>query len=395
MRFCFYSGYKDVKGGYTTLLINLIRELSNQGKDIVLINFEDGIIAKELNNENVKVRILDIQKLGWKKISDEINPQDTLIISSFHEPFYHLLKANPKVIYYDINDLICSISSYKFKIKFKRKGKKLISRLLDAKSLFFMDDTGIVNLQQGFDYNVEDPKFLPIPIPIPKYENSFLVKSEIKTKKLHCTYIGRAINWKIEPLKKILSDIYQSNTPIKFTIIVDNKKLLLDQLNLSKFKREDLGFEILENINPSQIEHVLLRNSDLNFGMGTTALHSAALGIPTILVDCSTNKFPEDYAYSWLFDTENFSLGKNIKKRKNNGKLSMDEVLNIANSKNSRDVISKKCFDYVAKYHDLKNIATQLCEGEKQAVFRLQDAKDFVPYYFRTHQFLKQLFSKN
>ena len=57
MRFCFYLGYKDLKGGYSTLMLTLIKEFHRQHYEVVLINFSDGLIAKELKKVQQIVRL--------------------------------------------------------------------------------------------------------------------------------------------------------------------------------------------------------------------------------------------------------------------------------------------------------------------------------------------------
>lgn len=391
MRFCFYSGYEDVKGGYTTLLLNLITELSRQGEDVVLINFTNGIIAKELNAGGIKFSLLDIQKDGWKKIGKNIKADDILILSKFHEAFYHLLNANPKVLYYNINDFISSISSYKFNLNFTRLGKKLVVKLLEKNSLFFMDDTGIENIHARFGINVDNPRFLPIPVPMSDHPNTFLSLTAKSNSVLQCSYIGRAVNWKIFPLQKILADILKNEVATRLTIITDNKRELFKKLDFIQYKREGLELKFLDNMTPSEIDRFLAKNSQLNFGMGTTALHSAALGIPTVLMDYANEPFPDNYAYTWLYESENFSLGKNISWRKFTGKLQMKNIMEVMSEKESMEIVSRKCFEYVSRYHDLNVVAGQLRKFVVESDFRLMDAKEFIPYYSAPHQFIKRL----
>lgn len=135
MRYCFYSGYKDLKGGYTTLLLTLIKELNKQNQEVVLINFADGLIANELKKEGVTVKIIDLDTINWKDVDKQFFSTDIFIITAFDEIYHHFLKINPRFVYYDINDFIGRISAYKFNFKFRSWGRKLVSRLLAANSL--------------------------------------------------------------------------------------------------------------------------------------------------------------------------------------------------------------------------------------------------------------------
>ena len=64
----------------------------------------------------------------------------------------------------------------------------------------------------------------------------------------------------------------------------------------------DLAGEVLSNF--------LVDNIDLNISMGTAALESSVLGIPTILVDASHNIYPNSYKYRWLYECKYYDLGK-------------------------------------------------------------------------------------
>lgn len=68
-----------------------------------------------------------------------------------------------------------------------------------------MDDTGIFNLKEHFSIAVKDPVFLPIPVKV-NPENIFLKRQSLLQGTLHLTYIGRSVNWKMMPLKRILND---------------------------------------------------------------------------------------------------------------------------------------------------------------------------------------------
>lgn len=390
MRYCFYSEYKDLKGGLTTLIITLIKELYFQGEQVLLINYKDGLIASELEKSGVKVTILDREELTRNNIGSYVRESDLFIVSKFYEYLKILLEINPRVIYYDINDYIANISGYKFRLKLQFLGRKLIQKLLDSNSLLFMDDTGINNIQQSFSLQVSQPKFLPITVPELK-ENSYLDAVRDLRMKLRLTYVGRSVNWKMNPLKKILDDCNGLKKNIWFNIVVDNKIALENHIDLSRYKNVHIA--VYENLRPSEINTFLLNNSDLHFGMGTAALHSAALGIPTILIDYSIHTFPSDYTYRWLFDTKLFGLGKNIDKVSFPKGMAMNEVLENILDEKIRVRLSKSSFSYIAENHTANIAVKKLITYGIQSTFRFRDAKKMIPYYYDSHILIKDLFS--
>ena len=394
MRYCFYSGYKDLKGGYTTLLLTLISELARQKREVVLINFSNGIIAEELKKQHISIELICLDQYNWEEISSMILPTDLFIIIRFEEVLKHLLRVNPVTVYYDINDFIGQISNYKFKISLRFLGKKLVNRLITGKSLFFMDDTGLFNLKKHFGITLRKPDFLPIPVIVPS-ENIYSKRTRTPDNTIHLTYIGRSVKWKMMPLQKILEDCVKisKTKKIRFSIVVDSRAEFNRYINIDEFNTNpNLIVRIEENMPPSAINEFLLQNSDLHFAMGTAALDAAKLGIPTILVDYSDRPFPKGYQYRWIYETKNYSLGKNLDKMRVDEGVSMDRILEVlSDDKGQLQVHSHKSYHYVLKNHSVESIVHQLVGLCSKAEFRLKSAKPFIPFFWKAHSFIKKV----
>lgn len=394
MRYCFFSGYADLKGGYTTLLISLIKGLTKVGEETILINYKNGLIERELVKNGINIKVVDIGELNSENVSLLFSSKDIFVISRFHEYLNIFMKVNPGVIYYDINDYIGEISDYKFGIKLKRLSKKLVSELIAKNSLLFMDDTGVENLKSQFGITVSEPKYLPIPVEISSNENLYLDKPRNTSGVIHITYIGRSVDWKLTILEKILGDCLDLKYHFNFHILVDNKSELHKILPLDKYSFKNVSFKIYENLPPSEIGDFLVANADLHFGMGTTALHAAMLGIPTILVDASKNKIPENYTYSWLYETENFCLGRFIEKRGFKAGMQMQELIESTQNEESFANISNLTFQYVISNHKIDNVVQRLINYTSRSSFRLKDARYLVPFYFGLHQLVKKFLKR-
>ncbi|MEO5648468.1 MAG: hypothetical protein ABIR03_00940 [Ginsengibacter sp.] len=395
MRYCFYSVYQNIKGGYTTLLLTLIKELNRQKYEVVLFNFLDGLIVRELEKEGIKINVIDLKTVDWKEIDQHIFPTDIFIVPKFIEEFRHLFKVNPRVIYYDINDFICRISDYKFGIRLPSLGKKLIQKMIASKSLLFMDDTGVFNLKNEFSLNVEKPQLLPIPIAVCN-QNKYSGRASLSSEQIKLTYIGRSVIWKMNPLKKILKDCVNLNIKKKiiFSIVVDDLKNFREFIKLENFiKNEYLSINVIENIPPSRIEDFLLQKSDIHFAMGTAALEAARLGIPTILVDYSSKEFNKNYSYNWLYNTVNYSLGRNLEKIPARTGVSLENLIGeFFRSPEKMKIESQKSYQYAMDNHSVSEIVSQLTTICEQATFRLNDARPYIPYYFKFHLFSKKIF---
>lgn len=390
MRFCFYSEYKDLKGGYTTLILTLMKQLYAQGQEVLLINYKDGLIAHELKRAGVIIPIIEKDDIHKRNVKLYFNDSDILIIPRFYEFLKVLFNVNPKVIYYDINDNICQISDYRFRIKLPFFSKRIINKLLAGNGLVFMDDTGINNLEREFGIKVQHPKFLPIAIPDEK-ENVYLKSKRNLDKEIRLTYIGRSVNWKMYPLKKIIEDCLLTYEKIKFSIVVDNISSFNNFLDVNKYNGRSLSIKVYENLLPSDIRSFLSVNADLHFGMGTTAIHAASIGIPTILMDFSTKPFPEDYSYRWLPDSEFFSLGKNIERVPIPKGVPLKNIFSKIKNSQERNKISEDAFKYVASNHTASNVVDSLIRYSSQCTFRLRAAKNLNPYYFKIHALAKEM----
>ncbi len=393
MRFCFYSEYYDLKGGYTTLIMTLIKELHHIGHEVILINYKNGLIAQELKKSGIEIMIFERAELSRKNAGNFLRSSDVLVIPRFYESLKVLFDVNPKVIYYDINDYICRISDYRFGIKLPFLGKKLIRKLIDTRGLIFMDDTGPLNLEREFGIKISAPEYLPVPI-ADERSNIFLDSGKNLDKDvIKVTYIGRAVDWKMYPLRKIIDDCASANEAVEFHIAVDDIATFRNYIHTESYQNTRLTFNVSENLLPSEIRPFLIEHADLHFGMGTTALHAASIGIPTILMDFSGKPLPGDYTYRWFSESKNFSLGKNIETVSIPRGKSLKEVFQLLRNKEERQRISDDAFCYVMKYHAASSVVQKLISMGTQCNFRIKMAGNLNPYYFKTHTLIKTIFS--
>ena len=396
MRICFYYEYKDLKGGYTTLIISLIKELYRQNKEILLFNYKNGLIQQELEKQNIEIEIVDIEQINWSEIDQIVFPSDVIIITSFLEILHKFFKVNPFIVYYDINFLITHISSYKHGMKFHFLGNKLVNKLIAHQSLIFMDDTGIANIKRVFKSQVAHPVYLPIPVSVPK-NNYYLNKIKQDKNILNFTYVGRSVDWKMYPLKKIIEDCVAISKTINihFSIVVDSILEFEKFIDLNHYKKvSNLIFSLYENMLPSELDEFLKQTSDIHFAMGTASLDAAKFGIPTILIDASSKPMPQDYSYRWLYESVGFNIGKLLDDFSVPKGVTMKELISSYLETNNDIVFSKRCYDHVNNLHSVEKVVPKLVEVCQSARFRIRDAKNLVPYYFRFHRILKSIFKR-
>ena len=130
------------------------------------------------------------------------------------------------------------MAKYKFGINPPGNIKKLIKTLVEKNGLALMDETGIRSADKKLNFTISNPFFLPIPVDIP-LQNTYLLTSRNIPGIIKISYIGRSVDWKIFPLKKILDDIASlkaMDKTIIFSIVVDSIEALnkiLDVKNMS------------------------------------------------------------------------------------------------------------------------------------------------------------------
>ena len=209
--------------------------------------------------------------------------------------------------------------------------------------------------------------------------------------------MGRSVDWKMYPLKKIIEDcITISNTiNIHISIVVDSILKFEKFIDINYYRKvSKLSFSLYENMLPSELDEFLKQTSDVHFAMGTAALDAAKLGIPTILIDASYKPMPKDYSYRWLYESVGFNIGKPLDDFSVPKGVTMLELLSNFSKKNKDIEYSKRSYDHVNCFHSVEKVVPNLVQICQSAGFRIRDAKNLVPYYFKLHRTLKSLFKK-
>ncbi|MDF0718781.1 hypothetical protein P0M11_02095 [Kaistella sp. PBT33-4] len=397
MKFIFYYEYKDIVGGITSLYVTLFEEMVKRNVNFIFFNYTDGIVNKQLKNKGIKVPLLDIEEFNWTSLSDIVSADDVIVLTSFDECFAKFLKINPKVIYYNVNELLGEISRYKFGLNLRFLGRRLVSKLDESHSLVFMDETGINNAQNKLGYSMRNKYFLPVPIKrsaVNKYAPGSLASGEIRL-----SYVGRSVVWKMMPLKKILDDllILSRDFRINFTVIVDSINDMEQFINVDHFRNKNFKLTVLEKVNPNDLPEILLAETDIGFGMGTVLLDYGKIGIPVILVDASKNVFPDNYKYKWSYEIENFCLGKFIESHLGDfDGFEIKEILSEAFADPSYlQKISDKVYNYTNTFHGVSGFVSRLLNYSEKASFRLRDAQPYIIHYSPLHQAVKKIISRS
>ncbi|MDP2573125.1 hypothetical protein Q8W40_13120 [Vibrio penaeicida] len=317
MNIAFYFPYPTV-GGVSILFLRCAKYLTER-HNVILIDINDGYMHKNLPSGCSYVNYLELDKLPdkttiifqscplWRIQDLEKAPESSKIV------FWNLHPQNldPRILKSNIgvrNTLGKMINLFSF---FRlKKLRKTVSNLVENNAIYFMDGG---NYQKTCDYlNVDiiEPNFLPI---TNADINSCLIKHKGKSyvnNEFRCILVSRIEGFKTSIVEHVITRLeHLNNQGIILTIVGDGRDLPKIKECASKLRNIKVHFV-------GYMHHDLLSdlicNQDLSFAMGTSALDSASLGIPTICLDYSNNEIKELYKFRFIYECENWNLGREI-----------------------------------------------------------------------------------
>lgn len=187
--------------------------------------------------------------------------------------------------------------------------KKFVKEAVMCNSLHFMDISNLKRTEEILNLKLPISNYIPIVATGCNIEEHKEKKE--KSTEINISWIGRLCDFKyfsVELIIRTLSKVALSlEKKITLFIVGDGPYMqYLQNLHNTNhfFKTIFIG-----TIPKDELDFFLIKNIDINISMGTSALESARLKIPTIVVDYSYSKIPSNYNFRWLQETKNFDLG--------------------------------------------------------------------------------------
>jgi hypothetical protein len=370
----FFFTFKDI-GGVQVLIFNVMKELFRNNILTKLIYHKDSWLTKELDKNHINYEFYNIENIHTPGLTDFISRDDILVTTIPFIELVYFREINPLFLLWNVSSFTLEYynDSFAFIRRFTRG--KLIKLMAKKKGLVFMDNEGVLFIEKMFETKI-NPQFLPVPISICD-ENKFSYRKQISCQKsINITYLGRAIDLKVNPVIKVISDInncYPYDKKIILHIITDDterfKRLMSDSTP---------NFEVrfYSDLSDNELRQFLIRSSDLHIAMGISCLEGSSLGIPSILVDPSTKRYPADYLYRWIFENENFCLGKTLDySTVVTAGRSFSEILSYYDEDKADELsgISVKCYEYTKQNHDLQHIAREFYNSCINSNLKIKD----------------------
>lgn len=371
----FYFPFKH-PSGVSNLFIRLAQWLNEKCKICVsIIDYADGYMAKQIINDGKIILIPFTEK---RKISIQedsifvmqsllpytlpqnivIDPQTRIIQWHFlyHALINSIIPVAPLRYFQYRNPKVYHVCMSLFFPKLKKSLEIFIKEMVVGKSLIFQDKQVMSDTLDYLLFSVEKPIFVSVPVIISELSR----RLEIQPGLIRCGWVGRLYDFKIHILMHTIIRLSKwskdHKTKVEFRIVGDgDESWRLGSLDIGN---EYFSLFIVDTIPNNYLSKYMLENFDIAFSMGTAALESAAIGIPTVLLDYSLEEIKLPYTFKWLFNTNPGDIGHKISLKDNEQKEdSLGKLLDELNI--DLHGVSTKCYDYCIKYHSIDVIGNQ------------------------------------
>ena len=319
--FCF--PYRGV-GGVSLLFLRMAEYIVSKVEvNVYCIDYEDGFISAHIKDSRVSV-------LSY---SDEVSlvvPEKSLIVFQLMTPWSIfpnlIIPVDCKVFFWGCHpyNLVPHVPIFDKLLKKNRlvhkwvlktlfypywlKSKRFLDVLSKYDALAFMDSPNRMNAEWLYMPLYQDG-FLPIPA-----LNGDARIGHVLVEPLHLFWVGRIVDFKYHILSYTLNQVNEyaklNNKKIEFTIVGDGD--YLDQLKIDCAGYSYFEINFIDCMSTNDLEEFMSDNVDLVFAMGTSALESAKLAIPTVLLDVAYNSVRPGYQFTFLHRGDGATLGNLI-----------------------------------------------------------------------------------
>lgn len=392
----FFFPYYEVSG-VPILFLNLAEYIaSNYNFKVYIVDYKNGYMARN-RNKSSKVKLIEFKKGNLLCISNTTLVMQSILPYAIRPEL--LISKSTKVFFWNLYpdiffpmlfpfNLVSEFVKRNFKLyklilklfywNTLKKIKNFVTEMNDCKALIFMDSSNVERTNEILELKLKPEIFLPI---LCNSKISVNKKSVVNKKDLNISWVGRICDFKVYILKytieKIAEIAHKQKKNIVFHVIGNGDKIQIIEdllLNTKYFSIKMVGV-----IPQNYLDQYLVDNIDINAAMGTSALESAKLSIPTIVLDISHEEIKGDYIFRWLHDTTNFDVGHNISKLDfENNNRSLEKM--IKNFEQEKKILRKKSFEYFKNNHTLESVSKKLMQFVELYSTKFENINN---YYFK------------
>ena len=342
--------------------------------DCYVVDYPDGAMARNITADD-RVKVLPYTEKDGCTIEDDA----IIVFQTFRPCFWpENLRLNPKtkVFWWTLHvrclapvlipDPAAELTFrynwlYKtvvlFYWSFMHRFARLVDDMIAQDALVFMDTP---TLEGGLTHLPMKTKKVDFYLPVPAPDYHGALKSGKSEGGLNVCWLGRLSDEKTPILKYTIRKLAEYAQQHK-------QKITLHVLGRGEHQEEVDGmgvdnqyFKQLKSrpIKSTEIDSFLLGNIDMMFAMGTSALESAKLGVPTVMVDASYEEIKGDYVFKPIYERTGYELAHLVRKEDfERGNTSFDGIMDLVN--NHFGEFSQKSRDYFVRNHALSTVGEQ------------------------------------
>ncbi|MEZ8631946.1 hypothetical protein AB6D56_15470 [Vibrio lentus] len=393
MKIAFYFPYPEI-GGVPLLFLKVASYLADK-HEVYLVDMDCGYMKKRLPSNCKFISYENPERL----------PDDCVVVFQscpfWRIPYLEKFNDNIKVYYWNLhpeninaNIFNSSLDSSKVKKVFNclsllRRGKlrSLLRILVENDSISFMDLENKIKTEIQIKERIERDIYLPI-ITSADCNAKFEYRQNIKSDILNCLFVGRMDSYKVELFIYTIKQIALLDRKFHFTVIGNGDSITKVLRTLDS--ADNISYYHIKEVEKLELFDII-RNQNVAFGMGTSALDSASQGIPTVMLDYSYVKIDMYDNFRFIYESEGYTLAKEATHTEGGGH-SIFDILNILD-KDAKS-ISDQCKNYYIENHSITkmDMFPKLLSNSKTTIKELKDKKMNTPDIITS--FIVKIFSK-
>lgn len=369
---CFWMPCYNVSGGARYLRDLAVSIADNTRLKVYYMDFENGFPSQMLEgSDNVEIVRFDPEQT-------ELPIKEPTVIFTNSTKVIQIKKMNPrsKMLFWHFETIPCAWDW----LFFNGEEKKYIKLAKENKAMVYHDWSGKDILNDQFKIGFDNDDYLQVYSSLKTVGGA---RKEFNDKEINVVWLSRLGAEKVCSLYNIIDNFakYKTDKIKRLHIIGDGIRRDAVEAYCKKYK-ERLEIIFTGTIAHEELGPYLLENADIVLAMGTSVVESAALGIPSAVVQLSSRRFSDD-AFYWLFDAKDYCVGitTDEKERYNVQYKTLGQLLAAIDTDEKEAHIGEKCYNYFIENHcDFDSIVEKFLTCVRDTKLTYKDLKKAIRY---------------
>lgn len=364
-------------GGTAVLALRMAGELKRLGAPFLVIDQHGGFLSEELRK--LQLPCVSPASSGKRRKLDHLLPANAVIIAYCHDllPISTVLDGKAaRLLLWDVYpplwlDGFLNVNLPVLRRLLNRPGwfaqarKDVVSKMMNSGGVVFTDEIGLKNVELLTGRKWPEAGIVPVPVEMLSSPQRLRPRTGGA---VSCVYIGRASPWKVVPARRLLED-FGSHANVHWTILTESATRFKAMLGAGLTG----SIDYVEGVYGAALDPWLLSHADICFGMGTSCLEGAKLGVPSILMDfvASKDEMPGRYGYRWLYQEAGYGLGRDVSGCPGVPGMTAGQVLAEVQQEAGR--VGRLCWETVREKFALRSVAEKLLLAARHTRLGLTD----------------------